>query len=230
MVKLMSYILSNQVIKVVPQSPSVNVQVNIDLVTLLTVSATLIGTLASLLIGIKNTARIGKTPLRDISTRIHLQDLEKDHEIDQYLARILATAKCSRVVVASFTNGTSVGIFPFKYFSILWEAVDDGVTEIKYDYQSKPLNKIRSELKLCMDSPDSFTFVSIDDNIPEGCKKYLLTNSIHTIVSRLIGNDSDGYSGIINIQYTNDPGDELPKLLKGVENLFLKLEARLEQN
>lgn len=226
----MSYILSNHIGQTVPQSPAVNVQVNIDLVTLLTVGATLIGTLASLMIGIKNTARISKTPLRDIRTRIHPQDLEKDHEIDQYLARILATAKCSRVVVASFTNGTGVGIFPFKYFSILWESVDDGVTEIKYDYQSKPLSKIRSELKLCMDKPDTFTVVSIDDNVPEGCKKYLLTNNIHTIVSRLVGNDYDGYSGIINIQYTNNPGDELPKLLKSVENLFLKLESRLEQN
>lgn len=210
-----------------PTRTQTEVQYSFDIVQFLI----LLASFASVIYGGIINNRVVKTTTKNAKTRIKPEDLEKDSEIESYLSRMLEVSNGNRALVALFTNGTDAGLFPFKYFSVFWEVTSgDGIRKFKFDNQHRPFDRIKAEFKKCAENPEDFIIQSVDDkDILEGCKAYLLANDIHTIVSRLIGNETKGFSGIFNLHYNHDPGEISQKTLDRLTELFIVLESKIER-
>ena len=187
------------------RTEDVSIEVGVDAVALITLAIAIFSNVISAVFSLKNSHDIKSVAPKNIITKIKPQDVEQDKRIEATMNRIMGICGASRVAIALFTNGNDAHIFPFKYFSILWEICDNGVAETKPKYQKVPIIKIKGELERCFKSSGRFVVYSVNEELPDGCKNHLIANNIHTALSRLIGSEKDGYIGIINIQFDANP-------------------------
>lgn len=212
--------------KGVSMPEDVSVQIGVDAVGLAVLVSTLGLNLITAILGVDSIKRLKNTAQKNIISKITPQDLEHDQRIQACMNRILGITDADRVAIALFTNGNDAHIFPFKYFSVLWEVCNNGIANTSY--QKVPLLKIKEELQKCFKADGKFVHYRVTDNLPEPCKNYLVTNNIHTVLSRLIGSEKDGYSGIMSIHFSEDI--EFPKsTMDRIDSLFMTLESMLDK-
>lgn len=202
----------------------ISVQFNFDVVQ----AFILLFSTATIVFGWLLNKKIELTKKKDIQARIKKNDFLIEHEIEAIMNRMLAVAGASRVAVALFSNGEYVSLFSFRYFSIFWEVVDNGVTETMYEHQHKPLSRIRNDLMVYINNPNVFTKTYIEDpNLKEECKKYMLHSGIKLILGRLLGNEKDGFIGIINLHF-EEYIEISQEIMNKLDSLFLLLEYKIE--
>lgn len=211
-----------------PKPDSISVEVGVDAVALAVMLATLLANVVNAIFAFKNSHDIKNVAPKNITTRIKPQDIEQDKSIEAAMNRIMGVTDASRIAIALFTNGNDAHVFPFKYFSILWEICNNGIAETKANYQKVPLVKIKGELERCFKSDGHFVRYSITEYLPDECKNYLISNKIHTSLSRLIGNEKDGYVGIINIQFDKE-AILAESTMQRIDEIFITLESLLEK-
>lgn len=163
---------------------------------------------------------------RDISSPVTKKDIEQDKKIESYLDRILGITGASKVILSMFHNGDKVGKFHFKYVSTFWEVTNDGVTPVKAKYQKIDFSTIRYEVERGIAANGGFIYYSHKDNLNEAYRLYLLENNSRFVISRLLGNESNGYIALLNIHLSDCPIDvDLPFILAKIRPQFDLLEG-----
>ncbi|RUR77012.1 hypothetical protein PCC6912_39710 [Chlorogloeopsis fritschii PCC 6912] len=205
------------------------VEPKLDLVTginVLVLVAAIIACIGSLF----SNLRLIKLPSepRDIGFKIKASDLEQDKQIEAYLNRMMGITGASRVLVSMFHNGDKIGKYHFRYLSVFWEVCNENVVPCKPNYQKLDFSIVRYEVEKCMKNNGYFISYSVNDNLDENYRLYLLKNNSQAVVSRLIGDDDDGYEGQINIHLPYLPKDsEIPYIFSKLNPIFELLEAKI---
>lgn len=141
-------------------------------------------------------------PLTDIVKPLKVKLTKKYFKeisfIEDLLEELLLLTKADRVCVGVFHNGQVWGHFHFMKMTIAYEACKYGITSIKKLYANVPLEKIKNQLQVV--DEDKFSIFNRDDDLEPECIKYLDSQNLKGILSRLITNKKGEVIAILEAQ------------------------------
>ena len=144
------------------------------------------------------------SPMKDKLTYFSIErDIKQRQMVESILQEFINISKCHRVCVGLFSNGTSIGTVHYKKMNITHEAVAPGVTSFRERFQN--ISTLKLEQEILNSTSYKFTEVSLNDStLITGCRNYMRSNSLHTILSRRLVNKRGMY-GLLELQYIDEP-------------------------
>lgn len=182
-----------------------------------------------LTIALLNYIRLSKSPLTNVISYLSKEDIKQRQMVEGILKEMLGLSNAHRVVIGLFHNGTSVGSLHFQKMSVFYEALSPSASSLKMAFKDVEAYKLEQEV--LKGSPDKFSKYSRQDpDLDPECKKYLDTQGLNTIYSRLLVSKK-GVFGILEIQYVEDVELEVLHnnyVSRQLEQIFNKLRRALE--
>lgn len=100
--------------------------------------------------------------------------------------------------VGVFHNGQVWGHFHFMKMTIAYEACKHGISSIKKLYANVPIEKIKNQLQVV--DVDKFSIFNRDDDLEPECVRYLDSQNLKGILSRLLTNKKGEVIAILEAQ------------------------------
>lgn len=158
--------------------------------------------LVTLLTTIRNSLKLESITKINVLSYLNKDSIKQIADIEKLLEELLLLLDASRICVALFHNGTSIGSYPFKRMSVIYEAVRSDAKSLKKVVKDIDLNNLSNQLLNL--SAEHFTEVArLDPKLNTSCKEYLDYHDLYVMHSILLKNKIGVY-GILEIQYLNN--------------------------
>lgn len=134
-------------------------------------------------------------PLKVKLTKKYFKEIDF---VEDLLEELLLLTKADRVCVGVFHNGQVWGHFHFMKMTIAYEACKHGISSIKKLYANVPIEKIKNQLQIV--NVDEFSIFNRNDNLEPECVRYLDSQNLKGILSRLLTNKKGEVIAILEAQ------------------------------
>lgn len=153
---------------------------------------------ANTVTNIVNLVKVGGTASRNAIIYLTDNHFKETEYIEGILRDLLVASDSDRVCLGVLHNGERWGSKHFTKMTIAYETRKSGIASVKALFKGVDIEKIREELKVSIHT-EFTSFNRSDPGLSSGCKIYLDSVGIKSVISRLL-RSKEGTYGILELQ------------------------------